>query len=375
MTGNATISPALTVDLGDRGYPIYIAEDALGTVGELISPLLRQQRVITISDDNTSELFLPAVEASLDKAAISHSNITIPAGESSKSFAMLENLMEKILALKPERSLALVALGGGVVGDITGFAASILLRGVDFIQLPTTLLAQVDSSVGGKTGINTSAGKNLVGSFHQPRAVIIDPAALDSLPPRQLLSGYAEVVKYGVLGDADFFSWLEKNGAELLSGNREKQIYAIKRCCALKADIVRRDEKEGAVRALLNLGHTFAHALEAETGYSDELLHGEAVSIGMVLAARLSVAMGLMSDDDAARVTALLAASGLPTTPLDIRNQWSVDNLLQHMRGDKKVKSGVITFILLRTIGDAFASREVQEDILADMLAQELHIS
>jgi 3-dehydroquinate synthase len=269
-------------------------------------------------------------------------------------------LCERLLELKVERSSTLIALGGGVIGDVTGFAAAVLLRGIDCVQIPTTLLAQVDSSVGGKTGINTRRGKNLVGSFHQPRLVLADTGVLSTLPRRQLLAGYAEIVKYGLIGDPDFFAWLEGHGSAVIDGDPAARRHAVKASCAAKAAIVAADERERGTRALLNLGHTFAHALEAEVGYGDELLHGEAVSIGIVMAFELSARLNLCPWEDAARARRHLAAMGLPTG-LDTENGrfWNTTNLVEHMSRDKKVKGGRISFVLARGIGQAFLSDDV----------------
>jgi 3-dehydroquinate synthase len=276
--------------------------------------------------------------------------------------------MNRILDAGIERRTALVALGGGVIGDITGFAAAIALRGIDFIQIPTTLLAQVDSSVGGKTGINTQHGKNLIGAFHQPRLVIADTGILDTLPERELLAGYAEVVKYGLLGDADFFRWLEGHGPAVIDGDPDARRHAVVHSCRMKADIVAADERETGKRALLNLGHTFGHALEAETGMGDALLHGEGVAIGMVLAFDLSVQLGHCDAVDADLARRHIAAVGLPTTPAHaLGNIWSGEALIGHMGKDKKVADGKITFILARGIGDSFISQEVSRDALTTL--------
>ncbi|MBL8629200.1 MAG: 3-dehydroquinate synthase, partial [Rhodospirillaceae bacterium] len=295
---------------------------------------------------------------------IKSDHIIVPAGETTKSFEHLSRVLDAMLAAKCERKTMIVALGGGVIGDLAGFAASILLRGVDFVQIPTTLLSQVDSSVGGKTGINTTAGKNLVGSFHQPRLVLADTDVLTTLPRRELLAGYAEVAKYGLLGDAGFFDWLEENAANALTLSDDAQAaltYCIATSCKAKAKIVGEDEKEAGVRALLNLGHTFGHALEAEMGYGDALLHGEAVSIGMVLAFDLSARMGLCPADDAVRAKFHLANAGLPVSPPKTgpRGKITSDALIAHMAQDKKVADGAVTFILARGIGQAFTTADV----------------
>ena len=282
--------------------------------------------------------------------------------------------MDNLLDAGVERSDIIVALGGGVIGDLTGFAASVLRRGVDFVQIPTTILAQVDSAVGGKTGIDTRQGKNLIGTFHQPRLVLSDLSALASLPRRELLAGYAEIVKYGILGDAAFFDWLEVHGNDVVGGDLAAQRHAVAVSCRAKADIVRRDETEAGARALLNLGHTFAHALETEVGYGGDLLHGEAVAIGMVMATAFSVHLGLCSGQDAERVRRHLAAVGLPVDPPPVDGvTWRADKIAGHMKQDKKMKAGRPTFVLVHTIGQAFLSRDVAlsdvEGFLADTLA------
>jgi len=355
----------VTVDLADRRYDIVVGEDVFARSGELMAPVLRQKRVIVITDENVGKLHLDTLTMSLDRAGIAHEAIVLPAGEQTKDFGHLEDLMNRILDAGIERRTTLVALGGGVIGDITGLAAAIALRGIDFIQIPTTLLAQVDSSVGGKTGINTRHGKNLVGAFHQPRLVIADTSILDTLPERELLAGYAEVVKYGLLGDAEFFRWLEGNGAAVRDGDPDARRHAVVESCRAKAAIVAADERETGQRALLNLGHTFGHALEAETGMGDTLLHGEGVAIGMALAFDLSVQLGHCAAVDADLVRRHLAAIGLPTTPAHaLGNIWSGKALIDHMATDKKVEDGMLTFILARGIGDAFISRDVTHDDL-----------
>ena len=292
------------------------------------------------------------------------------AGEGTKSFDGLEKLCGALLETGVDRGGLIVALGGGVIGDLTGLAAGLLKRGVGFSQIPTTLLAQVDSSVGGKTAINTPQGKNLVGIFHQPRSVIADTALLATLPRRELLAGYAEVVKYGALGDAEFFGWLETNGVKALAGDSAAMIHAVAHSCRMKADIVARDEHEHGERALLNLGHTFGHALEAATNYSDRLLHGEGVAIGMALAFRLSVALGLCNGQEAQRFIAHLKAAGLPSAIADIPGPPPrLELLVEHMGHDKKVKNGKLTFVLVRGIGQAFTSSDVPLEAVRAILA------
>ena len=356
MSGHAR----LQVGLAQRSYDILVGEGLLASAGHHMAPLLKQKRLMLITDQNVAGLHLATVERALDDAGIGYEALVLPAGEKTKDFAHLETLVERILEAKVERDTLLVALGGGVIGDLTGFAASIVLRGLEFIQLPTTLLAQVDSSVGGKTGINTAQGKNLVGTFHQPRLVLIDTDTLSTLPRRELLAGYAEVAKYGLVNDPEFFTWLESHGTAVIDGDPSARRHAVMTSCANKAALVAEDERESGHRALLNLGHTFGHALEAEIGYGDELLHGEAVAIGMVLAFDLSTRLGLCPQEDTARVRRHLAAIGLPTGL-----EWfggrvvSPSDLLEHMSRDKKVRDGRITFVLARGIGRAFLSQDV----------------
>ncbi len=356
MTGHER----LRVDLGRRGYDILVGEDLLAQADRYVAPILRANEVFIVTDRTVADLHLGTLERALDRANIAYQTKILPPGEQSKDFRHLEDLVGHLLQAKVERRSALVALGGGVVGDLAGFAAAIVLRGVDHIQIPTTLLSQVDSSVGGKTGINTRQGKNLVGSFHQPRLVLADTGVLSTLPRRELLAGYAEVVKYGLINDRKFFAWLEGHGIGVIEGNRAAQRRAVITSCAAKAAIVAADEREEGARALLNLGHTFAHALEAETGYSGELLHGEAVAIGLVMAFDLSVRLDHCPAEDAARVRRHLAAVGLPTG-IEAANGrvWDAANLLEHMGRDKKVRDGGNVFILARGIGEAFLSRDV----------------
>lgn len=358
--GNGGALDVVPVGLGERSYRIIVGERLLTAAGAMMTEVLPAPRAVIITDATVAPLYLAPLEASLEAAGIRHASVIVPAGEHTKRFSELESLADRVLDLGIERTTALIALGGGVVGDITGFAAGILLRGLPYIQVPTTLLAQVDSSVGGKTGINTRHGKNLVGLFHQPRLVLADVASLASLDPRQLRAGYAEVVKYGLIGDAEFFNWLELYGSAVCRGDRAAQQHAVVVSCAAKAAIVAADEREAGQRALLNLGHTFGHALEAETGFSDTLLHGEAVAIGMVLAFDLSVQLGLCPADDALRVRRHLAAVGLPTGLAGVLSKPSTpERLVGHMMRDKKVQDGRITFVLAHGIGKAFVSRDV----------------
>jgi 3-dehydroquinate synthase len=362
------------VELGSRSYDVMVGEGLLAEAGRHILPLLKQNRVFVVSDENVAPLHLEILERSLDDAGIACESLVLPAGDQTKGFQHLQKLIDALLSHRIERSSTIIALGGGVIGDLAGFAAAITLRGVDYIQIPTTLLAQVDSSVGGKTAINTKQGKNLVGMFHQPRLVLADIGTLDTLPQREFLAGYAEVVKYGLINDLDFFHWLEGHAAALRDGNREGRRKAVVTSCQAKADIVAADEREAGQRALLNLGHTFGHALEAETGYSDMLLHGEGVAIGALLAFDLSVRMGLCPAEDAARVHRHFAAIGLETGLGHIQGvNWQAETLVNHMGRDKKVRDGHMTFVLVKGIGEAFLSRDVNlDDLIAtleDMVA------
>jgi 3-dehydroquinate synthase len=349
----------------------------LARAAALFAPLLRQKRVFIVTDSNVAPLYLAPLEKQLGDAGIRSDHVILPAGEAAKDFAHLTGLLDAMLAAKCERSTMIVALGGGVVGDMTGFASAILLRGVDFIQLPTTLLAQVDSAVGGKTGINTAAGKNLVGAFHQPRLVLADTETLSTLPRRELLAGYAEVAKYGLLGDTAFWNWLETNGAEALSGAAASHgllSHCIVTACTAKARIVAADEREQGERILLNLGHTFGHALEAEFGYGGAMLHGEAVAIGMVQAFDLSVRLGLCPPGDLERIRRHFTAVGLKIAPPKTGPRGAITPaaLIAHMSQDKKMKDGAVTFVLARGIGQAFTSRDVPRTRLEETLAASL---
>jgi 3-dehydroquinate synthase len=363
------MTASLKVELGERSYAILIGPGLIEQAGALMAPVLERKRVFIVSDTNVAPLYLKTLETALDKAGIAHQSHVLPAGEATKDFAHLEELMDVLLAAKAERSTTLVALGGGVIGDLVGFAAAILLRGVPFVQIPTTLLAQVDSSVGGKTGINTKRGKNLVGAFYQPKLVLADTKALSTLPLRELQAGYAEVVKYGLIDDLAFFEWLEKNHQAVLGLEPEAIRHAVLVSCQAKARIVGADERESGQRALLNLGHTFGHAFEAEVGYDGRLLHGEAVSLGMVLAFDLSARLKLSPQEDASRLAAHLRAAGLLVHPPAIPGlTWDADRLLAHMTLDKKVKDGKITFVLAKGIGSAFLERDVPEEAVARLM-------
>jgi len=361
----------VAVDLGDRTYDILVGPGLVADAGLHLKPLLRRGRLAVVTDETVAHLHLPALQKSLDATGIRHDTIVLPAGESTKSFAQLEKLTEWLLDTGIERGDLVVALGGGVIGDLTGFAAAILRRGVDFVQIPTTLLSQVDSSVGGKTGINTRQGKNLAGAFHQPRLVLADVAALETLPMREFLAGYAEVVKYGLIGDRTFFDWLETNLDRLTQGDRDARIHAIVKSCEAKAATVAADERESGVRALLNLGHTFGHALEAATGFSQRLIHGEGVAIGMALAFGLSARLGLCPGQDALRVRRHLMQAGLPTRLADVPGTLpDADGLIALMGQDKKVVDGKLTFILARSIGEAFITRDVELSSLRELLRE-----
>ncbi|MEL7543666.1 MAG: 3-dehydroquinate synthase [Pseudomonadota bacterium] len=369
------------VALGDRSYDIQIGPGLIDHAPTLIEDALGDARLAIVTDENVAASQLPRLEEAFAARDTIRDTIVVPAGEATKRFEILEEVCSRLLACGLERGDAVVALGGGVVGDLAGFAASILRRGVRFVQVPTSLLAQVDSSVGGKTGINTSHGKNLIGAFHQPALVIADTDGLATLPDRQLRAGYAEVVKYGLLGDAAFFGWLQSNNEALLARDDAAIREAVRISCEAKARIVAADEREHGQRALLNLGHTFGHALEAWAGYSDRLLHGEAISIGMVLAFRFSARTGLASSEDADTVEAHFRAAGLPTRIAEIPSNATphqegndtpeVAEMLALMGQDKKVERGRMTLVLARTIGDAFTTSDIDMTALEAFLKEE----
>jgi 3-dehydroquinate synthase len=368
----ARTTTAIKVELGARSYDILIGRGLIAEAGAELRRRLPGVRVAIVSDETVARLHLNALRESLRAAGIDHVAITVPAGEESKSFGMLTRVVDDILAARIERNDVVLALGGGVVGDLAGFASAIVRRGVRLVQMPTTLLAQVDSSVGGKTGINSPRGKNLIGAFHQPALVIADCGVLDSLPPRIFNAGYAEVAKIGLIQDAGFFAWLEKNWRAMAAGWPERDD-AIAIACRAKAETVAADETEQGVRALLNLGHTFGHALEAATGYSDRLYHGEAVAIGMVLAHQFSAKLGLAPPEDAERVAAHLAEVGLPTRIGDIPGaNFTAEQLMQLMAQDKKVVRGQLTFILTRGIGKAFIARDVAPASVTEFLEEKV---
>lgn len=361
------------VALGARSYDIRIGAGALAHAGAAISHITKGRAPIVVTDDNVAPLHLATLERALAEADCPTAPaIVLPAGEKTKDFAHFADLMENILSRGVERSSVLLALGGGVIGDIVGYAAASALRGIDFIQVPTTVLAQVDSSVGGKTGINSRHGKNLIGAFHQPRLVLADTAVLDTLPRREVLAGYAEVAKYGAIRLADFFAWLEDGeGLAMIDGDPDARRHGVAVCCQAKADIVGADERESGERALLNLGHTFGHGLEAQAGFGDVMLHGEAVAIGMTMAFDLSADLGLCPRDDADRLRRHLAAVGLPLRAADFPSvPWDVDTLMGHMARDKKAEAGRIAFVLARRLGEAFTSRDVPADAVRAVLAR-----
>ncbi|MCG7519530.1 3-dehydroquinate synthase [Ruegeria sp. Ofav3-42] len=361
------------VELGERSYDVEIGPDLLAQSGSLIAPLLHRPKVAVLTDENVAKLHLETLRDGLAAAGIEMTSLALPAGESTKSWPHFERAVEWLLAEKIERRDVVVALGGGVIGDLAGFAAAVLRRGVRFVQIPTSLLAQVDSSVGGKTGINAPQGKNLIGAFHQPSLVLADTSVLGTMTQRDFLSGYGEVVKYGLLGDAEFFEWLEVNGPDVSAGDMAARVRAVTRSVQMKADIVARDETEQGDRALLNLGHTFCHALEAATGYSDRLLHGEGVAIGCALAFELSSRLGLCSQEDPSRVRAHLRAMGMKTDLADIPGDLpGAEALVDLMAQDKKVIDGQLRFILARGIGQAFVTSEVPRDAVLSVLEDAL---
>lgn len=362
------------VELGERSYDILIGSRLMDTLGKEIVARYGSVRAGIVSDSTVAPLYRARVEASLKQAGIEPVFFEIAAGEASKCLTVFEALVEDVVGERLERGDVLIALGGGVVGDLTGYVAASVRRGIGFVQVPTSLLAQVDSSVGGKTGINSSHGKNLIGAFYQPGLVLADTDTLNTLSPRELRAGYAEVAKYGLIDDPEFFVWLEQNYAAMLTqGDVSARIHAIASSCRAKARIVSEDEQEHGKRALLNLGHTFGHALEGATGYSDRLVHGEGVAIGMVLAHQFSAYMNVCSPDDGARVVAHLKAVGLPTSVAEIAGEkLDAPTLLRFIGQDKKVQRGALTFILTRGIGEAFVSNDVPPSAVEDFLRQTL---
>jgi 3-dehydroquinate synthase len=379
MTVSVRTDPkTVRVALDARSYDIVIGRGLLASLGARIAAVRPGARAYVITDENVARHYIGAVKSSLDQANVAMNGSIVAPGESSKSYRIFEQVCEAVIAARIERGDLIVALGGGVIGDLAGFVASVLRRGLDYVQVPTTLLADVDSSVGGKTAIDSAHGKNLIGAFHQPILVLADTALLDTLPEREFRSGYAELVKYGLLGDAGFFAWLETNWRDVFAGGDSSgssaREHAIAVSCRAKAAIVARDERETGERALLNLGHTFGHALEAACGFSDRLLHGEAIAAGMALAFEFSARrQGLLSMAEAKRAIAHLAAVGLPTRLKDIPGpQLSVDHLMDLIAQDKKVKRGMLTFILVRGIGQAFIETGVDAREVRVFLSEKL---
>jgi 3-dehydroquinate synthase len=378
MTAPVRSDPTtVEVKLGARSYEIVIGRGVIASLGARIAALRPGAKTFIVTDENVARHVLPAAEAALVQAGVKSDRVVVPPGEGSKSFAVFEQVCEAIIAARIERGDLVVALGGGVIGDLAGFAAAVVRRGLDYVQVPTTLLAQVDSSVGGKTAIDSSRGKNLVGAFHQPILVVADSALLDVLPEREFRAGYAEVAKYGLLGDDGFFAWLEANWKDIFAGGTSgssAREHAIAVSCRAKAAIVARDERETGDRQLLNLGHTFGHALEAACGFSDRLLHGEAIAIGMALAFDFSAArQGLVSKAEAARAIRHLAAVGLPTRIRDIPGPpLALDQLMTLIAQDKKIKRGALTFILVRGIGAAFIETGVDQAEVRAFLSEKL---
>jgi 3-dehydroquinate synthase len=379
MTATLRLSETTTVPvaLGSRTYDIAIGRGLLAELGRRVAALKPGASAAIVTDETVAACHLEAAEAALAAAGIRAVPIVVPAGEASKSWDRLQDVCDRLLDARIERNDVVIALGGGVVGDLSGFAAAILRRGLDVVQVPTTLLAQVDSSVGGKTGINSRHGKNLVGAFHQPLLVVADTALLDTLPAREFRAGYAELAKFGLLGDAGFFAWLEANWQDVFAGGSSSggfaREHAIAVACRGKAGIVARDERETGDRALLNLGHTFGHAFEAAAGFSGKLLHGEAVALGIVCAFEFSTRLGLLPTNDAGRVAHHLAAVGLPTRLSDVPAlRTTTDALMELIAQDKKVQRGKLNFILLRGIGQAFVARDIDAVHLREFLAQTL---
>lgn len=367
------MSRLITVGLGSRTYDVVVGGGLIDRAGLELAPFMPRRRTVVITDQIVADHHGERLAAALEAGGVSVLEvIALEPGEGAKSWRGLERLCDRLLGLELDRGDVVTAFGGGVVGDLTGFAAAIFKRGIEFVQVPTTLLAQVDSSVGGKTAIDTAAGKNLIGAFHQPRRVLADLDVLATLPLRETRAGYAEVVKYGLLGDETFFAWLEEHGPAVLAQEREALTHAVARCVEMKAEIVAEDERETGRRALLNLGHTFAHALEVETGFGGALLHGEAVACGCALAFRLSAALGLCPPEDAGRAAAVLAAAELPTRLSDIdAGPFGADRLVQLMRQDKKASAGALTLVLARGVGDAIVSRDVTPERLGAFLLNE----
>ena len=362
----------VNVALGDRAYDIVIGRGVLASLGERVARLKPGAKAAIVTDETVAKFYLEPARKALADAGIAATDIVVPPGESSKSFSVLEKVCDGLIAARMERSDVVIALGGGVVGDLAGFAASIVRRGIDYVQVPTSLLAQVDSSVGGKTAIDTSHGKNLVGAFYQPLLVVADTALLDTLSPREFRAGYAEVAKYGLLGDAAFFAWLEANAKDVFAGGPARE-HAIAVSCRMKAEIVARDERETGDRALLNLGHTFGHAFEAAAGFSGRLLHGEAVALGTSMAMEFSARHQLLPMAEADRAIRHLAEVGLPTKTSQVEGGVpTVDVLMDLIAQDKKVKRGKLTFILARGIGAAFVAPDVDPNSVRSFIAEKI---
>jgi 3-dehydroquinate synthase len=366
------MSRTVPVGLGERAYDVLVGEGLLDQAGRLIAPFQKRGRTAVVSDETVWALHGARLTAALASAGVEALPVIVAPGEQTKSFEGLADVSDRLLALELDRGDIVTAFGGGVVGDLAGFAAAVYKRGIDFVQIPTTLLAQVDSSVGGKTAIDTPRGKNLVGAFHQPKLVLADLSVLSTLPDREMRAGYAEIIKYGLLGDRDFFEWLEANAAAVLAREPAALAHAVARSVEMKAEIVAEDEREQGRRALLNLGHTFGHALESETGYGAALLHGEAVGVGMALAFRFSARQGLANGQDAERATRAIAASGLPTALSDVAGHpFDARRLVTHMGQDKKAEAGQLTFILARALGDAFVAKDVDAAAVREFLVSE----
>ena len=364
----------LRINLKENSYDIIIEHGLLSELGALISKKFGKPKTFIVTDSNIAAHWLKQTIESLSAQGMSPKVLEVPVGERTKSFINLEKIIDQLLESKVDRDSVLIALGGGVIGDLAGFAGAVTLRGIKVIQVPTTLLSQVDSSVGGKTGVNVRQGKNLVGSFHQPSLVAIDTQVLQTLPSRQLFAGYAEVLKYGLIKDRSFFDWLELNGKKVLEGDKLAQQFAIFTSCRIKAEIVEADEKEKNLRAILNFGHTFGHALEAEAGYDGNLLHGEAVSIGMVLAIELSKNLGYLSGQDAGRAVEYIRNIGLPTNINSIEGStsWHPDGIIQHMQHDKKVSNGQLRFVLIKGIGEAYLTADVERNDIYRVIEKSL---
>ena len=363
----------IIVGLGARAYPVLIGPGLVARAGELVAPYLKRPRTAVVTDATVGALHGPALDRALSGQGVAATDIVLEPGEQTKSFEHLADLSNRLLELKLDRGDCIIAFGGGVIGDLTGFAAAIYKRGIDFIQIPTTLLAQVDSSVGGKTAIDTPQGKNLIGAFHQPRLVLADLEVLATLPARQMRAGYAEVIKYGMLGDFGFFEWLEANGPAVLARDPAALEHAVARSIEMKAEIVGEDERETTGRrALLNLGHTFGHALEAETGFGEQLLHGEAVALGCAMAFRFSATLGLASGQDAARAEAAIGEAGLPARIDQMAGgPFDAGRLVSHMAQDKKAEGGRLNFILARGLGQAFVAKDVDAaEVRAFLIAE-----